>query len=112
MPRICRPNATLSSTDFQGKIAYSWNTTLLSGLPGAPGRMVTLPPESGVSPARMRRNVDLPQPEGPTMQTNSPSATSRLQSPIATPVPRAVSNVLLTFRALILGGVATLPYSP
>jgi len=27
-----------------------------------------------VSPARMRSSVDFPQPEGPTMQTNSPGA--------------------------------------
>jgi hypothetical protein len=27
-------------------------------------------------PATMRRSVDLPQPEGPTMTTNSPSLTS------------------------------------
>ncbi len=28
------------------------------------------------SPATMRSSVDLPQPEGPTITTNSPSATS------------------------------------
>ncbi len=28
------------------------------------------------SPATIRSSVDLPQPEGPTMTTNSPSATS------------------------------------
>jgi hypothetical protein len=30
----------------------------------------------GSRPATMRRSVDLPQPEGPTMTTNSPSFTS------------------------------------
>ena len=30
------------------------------------------------SPASMRSNVDLPQPEGPTRTTNSPSAMSTL----------------------------------
>ena len=37
-------------------------------------------PEVGVSsPAMMRSAVDLPQPEGPTSETNSPSAMSRLK---------------------------------
>jgi hypothetical protein len=34
------------------------------------------PPEMFSSPAIMRSNVDLPQPEGPTRITNSPSAMS------------------------------------
>jgi hypothetical protein len=34
------------------------------------------PPEISSSPATMRSRVDLPQPEGPTMTTNSPSAIS------------------------------------
>ena len=37
----------------------------------------TSPPEISSSPAIMRSSVDLPQPEGPTNTTNSPSPTSR-----------------------------------
>ena len=36
-----------------------------------------VPPEIPSSPAIMRRRVDLPQPEGPTSTTNSPSAMSK-----------------------------------
>ena len=35
------------------------------------------PPETSSSPAIMRSKVDLPQPDGPTSTTNSPSAISR-----------------------------------
>jgi hypothetical protein len=35
--------------------------------------MAMSPPEISSSPATMRNSVDLPQPEGPTMTTNSPS---------------------------------------
>src|SRR5690606_16082309 len=35
------------------------------------------PAETSSSPAIMRNRVDLPQPDGPTKTTNSPSATSR-----------------------------------
>lgn len=50
----------------------------------APGPVMALPssrmwPVVGVSsPATMRSNVDLPQPEGPRMVTKSLSATARL----------------------------------
>ncbi len=37
----------------------------------------TSPEVRSSSPAMMRSSVDLPQPEGPTKTTNSPSATSR-----------------------------------
>ena len=54
------------SRDFAGKL-------LTSRLP-----MVILPELSISSPAIMRKSVDLPQPDGPTSTTNSPSATSML----------------------------------
>ena len=45
----------------------------------------------GRKPAIMLRMVDLPQPEGPTIDTNSPAATEKLTLPIAgtrvAPVP-------------------------
>src|SRR5690606_1357403 len=39
---------------------------------------ISMPPEVGLSsPAMRRRSVDLPQPEGPTKTTSSPSLISR-----------------------------------
>ena len=39
-----------------------------------------VPPEMSSRPATMRSKVDLPQPEGPTMTTNSPSLMLALRS--------------------------------
>src|SRR5215469_3409759 len=44
----------------------------------AGGEIVTDPPSYGSMPAMMFNRVDLPQPDGPTMLTNSPSATVKL----------------------------------
>ncbi len=41
------------------------------------------PSEMSSSPAIIRRAVDLPQPDGPTRITNSPSSISRLMSDTA-----------------------------
>src|SRR5690606_21195426 len=49
--------------------------------------MWMLPAEIVSRPATQRSSVDLPQPEGPTMTTNSPSATSRSTVSIATCCP-------------------------
>ena len=40
--------------------------------------MVTEPLVAGVRPPRMWKRVDLPEPEGPTMATNSPGQISKL----------------------------------
>src|SRR5690242_3297582 len=42
-----------------------------------------VPAVGGSRPLTMRRNVDLPQPDGPTRQTNSPSVTVRSSGPRA-----------------------------
>ena len=68
-PRVIRPKPTLASTLIQGNRPLSWNTMAFStAQPGASTLM--LPPVWWSSPARMRSSVDLPQPLGPTMQTN------------------------------------------
>ena len=78
-PSARGPKATLSITLIQVKSAPCWNTTPRSG-PGAP---ISLPsstalPVVGVSkPATMFSSVLLPQPEGPTMVTNSPAPIAR-----------------------------------
>ena len=56
--------------------------------------MRTSPPEMSSSPAIIRSSVDLPQPDGPTKTTNSPSATSRVAPWITSKVPKR----LTTFR--------------
>jgi len=42
------------------------------------------PPESDVRPPMAWNSVDLPQPEGPMIETNSPAATSKLMPSTAT----------------------------
>src|SRR6476620_12146719 len=47
----------------------------------------TVPAEAGSSPETRDRVVDLPQPVGPTIETNSPGATSRVTSRRAVNAP-------------------------
>src|SRR5258708_4488133 len=71
-----------SLTVYQGKSAYSWNTTARS----QPGPVISLPPTQisprvGCSkPASRLSSVVLPQPEGPTSEKNSFCWTSKLPS--------------------------------
>src|SRR4051812_5620061 len=61
-------------------------------------------PESGSSSfVSRRRNVDFPEPDGPTRKTNSPLAMSTEQSRSATVVPL---YDLVTFSSLIMGSEA------
>ena len=66
----------------QGSSPNSWNTMALS----TPGPVIFLPPisispASGLSsPSSTFRKVLLPQPEGPTMETNSPLFNSMRKS--------------------------------
>src|SRR5262245_26657139 len=58
-----------------------------------PGASTLMVPAVWVSsPARMRSSVDFPQPDGPTMQTNSPGATRSEMSSSATrrPAPQVL----------------------
>jgi hypothetical protein len=49
------------------------------------------PPLIGSRPASMRSRVDLPQPEGPTSTTNSPSAMSKLMPWMILTLPKFFS---------------------
>ena len=77
-----RPNSTFLRTLSHGNRAESWNITSRSG----PGPFTALPstvtaPASGCSrPATRLSSVDLPQPDGPSRQMNSPSPISRSTS--------------------------------
>src|SRR5512141_422148 len=90
-------------TVYQGKSAYSWNTTARS----QPGSVTVLPPTQssprvGISkPASMLSSVVLPQPDGPTIEKNSFWLTSKLTSCSASSgSPRVGTWTLLTLTAL------------
>src|SRR5260370_39192179 len=72
----------LANTVRHGKRLSLWNTKPRSppGLRTARPSSVTSPKLAGSRPATMRRNVVLPQPEGPTSAMNSPRSTARLMS--------------------------------
>src|SRR5690606_34654538 len=88
MPCVLSPNSTFLRTVSQGKSEYCWKTTprsmpgLSMGLPSTSTR----PAEAGVKPAITLSTVDLPQPEGPMMETNSPGSTS-IDTPSTATVP-------------------------
>ena len=83
---------TLSRTVIHGKRLCSWNTMLLTGrsaLPFAPSPLrftLIAPAVLSSSPATILSRVVFPQPEGPTMQKNSPARTSRSTSESASKV--------------------------
>src|SRR5688572_9889248 len=95
------PNSTLPVTVSQGNSAYSWKTTPRSGAGPVTGRPSTrtVPVVGARKPATMFSSVDLPQPDGPSRQTSSRSATARSISASAGPAP----NDLLTPWIWILG---------
>ena len=101
VPANSSPSATLSSTVRQGSREYSWNTMPTSRrgtFTGWPRYRIS-PSLTGSSPAAMRKNVDLPQPLGPTMQMNSFSCTSRSNSFRASISPSRKRKRLRTLRA-------------
>src|SRR5690606_29900797 len=101
-------NDPFSNTGFLGKMAYSWNTTLFRGRLGSgPGTILVSPPESPSRPARIRRNVDLPHPEGPTRHTNSPSSMVRSKSTMAGTSPAIDGYVFRAARAMTFSATAT-----
>ncbi len=68
---------TLRSTSAQGSSVAAWNTIAVSARGSVTARpsSTTCPALGRASPATSRSSVDLPQPEAPTMATNSPAAT-------------------------------------
>src|SRR6185369_9967766 len=73
---------TFSNTVRHGKSTGSWNTipTLRLGPATRRPSSSTLPDDAASKPPRTRSRVVLPQPEGPTIVTNSPAATSSVTS--------------------------------
>src|SRR6185312_3554845 len=76
------PKSMFSCTVFHGNSANCWNTTARSGPGAVTGRLptVTVPAVGNSRPAAIRRHVVLPQPDGPTIATNSRSCTVKLTS--------------------------------
>src|SRR5271166_3840928 len=63
--------------------------------------MWTVPSKSRSRPARMRINVDLPQPDGPISAPVSPSSRAKERSAITSTLwPEAVRTLFLAMRAL------------
>ena len=83
------PNATLSNTLMCGNSAYCWNTVLTLRLYGgvfdtsSPSRR-TRPAVGASNPAIIRRVVVFPQPDGPSIEKNSPRAIEKSASCTAT----------------------------
>src|SRR5262245_2208198 len=100
-------------TVSQGKTEPCWEMTMplaLGPLRGAPS--TTTRPVSGRSnPAMMFINVDLPQPEGPTIATNSPSSTLKSMPPMTCRGPWSVAKLLVMLSTAILTGIAP-PHGP
>src|ERR1700689_1566529 len=98
-PCASRPSSTLALTDSHGSSANDWNTSAHSILiPSTWGpRYNTCPEVIGTMPLMMRSKVDLPQPEGPTIATNSPSSTLKLMSLSTSNVPFAWAKLFEMF---------------
>src|SRR5712692_2533516 len=89
---------TFSKQVSQGSREWFWNTTPRSGPGPVTSRSAsrTWPPVGLSSPVMMLSSVDLPQPECPISETNSPERMSRLISSSAQNGPFLVWNTLRT----------------
>src|SRR5690242_10318844 len=77
-----------------------------SGLVRCAPSMTTSPASGRMKPASMLRSVDLPQPDGPTIATNSPSRTVKLTSSMTGSVPLSEAKLLRRLRISILVRIA------
>ncbi len=98
--RASSPSSAFCSTVNQGKRAKDWNTMAtrgLSGVRGCPSNRTS--PVVGLSrPKMIRRRVDFPDPDGPTMQTKSRSARSnRTRSRILNSFPASKYDLETSF---------------
>ena len=93
-PPTSATNRMLANVVRQGSSTGVWNTMLAPAIGPATvcPRTLIRPADGAMRPATRRSNVDLPQPLGPTMETNSFSSTSNAARSTGNRVP----NVLLT----------------
>src|SRR5262245_41363971 len=116
-PLCLSGSMTFSRTDIHGNSErlYSWKTSAISsgGSVTILPRRTTSPLLGSSSPAMHLSRVVFPQPDGPTTQTNSPSATANETSPMACvafssrpyvfPSP-LISSIRASFELLRRGG--------
>src|SRR5690349_17373094 len=93
-----------SCTVSHGKTEPCCEITMPFGLgPSSTAPSTRALPSSGRSkPAMMFMSVDLPHPEGPTMATNSPSATEKLTPSITWSLPFGEGKLFFRFSTTIL----------
>src|SRR2546421_2745152 len=105
MPWSRRGRNTLANAVAHGISVGSWNTKPIGWelRPGARAPLLqTISPRVGSASAAIRRNaVDLPQPEGPSKDTNSRSRIDKSKSASAT---TEFGNVFPTPRSVRIGG--------
>src|SRR5204863_9474547 len=104
-----RPNIRFCRTVSQGKTEPCCEMTMPLGLgPSNAAPSTSALPLSGRSnPAMMFRSVDLPQPDGPTIATNSPSATEKLTpSTTASATPSETKLFLRSSTTILLADIA------
>ena len=85
----------------QGNSAASWNMSERRCAATS-----TVPTVGASRPANRFRTVDLPQPEAPTMATNSPRRTARVMSATATVAAEPEPKVLPTEVSMAMAGAA------
>src|SRR5258708_7747424 len=99
------PKPIFCSTVNQGNTPFSWNTKIRWGSgPDTGVPLTNTSPTAGLrKPAMMFSRVDLPQPEGPTMQTNSPRTTSKSMLSRTTMGAVLPANCMLKPRTWMIG---------
>src|SRR5262249_13855911 len=104
---------TLAATVVHGISVGSWNTNpMRPAAASAPGHS-TRPLVGSLKPAMMRSAVDLPQPEGPSSETNSRDETFRLRrSSATTPLAKLLPTPLSATMGVLGGSTGTLRYWP
>src|SRR5579863_34752 len=102
------PNSRFSRTVSQGNTEPCCEMRIPrgSGLECRVPSITTAPASGRMNPAIRLRSVVLPQPEGPTMATNSPSRTLKLTLSMTSRRPLSEANPLLTSRTSILVRIA------
>src|SRR5690348_11006500 len=105
MPVSSSGKATLSTTLRQGKVDSSWNTMPIDlcgpSISSPPTR--TVPSCCASRPPMTLNTVDLPQPDGPMIDRNSPGRTENDTPSTATTGPSAVSKRTASWSATRMG---------
>jgi hypothetical protein len=92
---ISSGSSTFCSVVRHGSSVGAWNAmpTILSGPATSRPSMTTVPRVGRLSPGGELHEVDLPQPEGPTIAMNSPSPVDSVMSSTAKSLASASSSL-------------------